>query len=122
MYPPSAPAPPPPELGGGADAGAAAPAGGTSGGGPGGATGRAITVLVLAIVGLVCCPLTAPIAWVMGQSELGAVRRGAAPAANESLAQIGMVLGILGTVLFGFFLLWIFAFGGLAALGVLLNQ
>lgn len=77
---------------------------------------------MLAIAGLVCCPLTAPIAWVMGQGELKAIQRGAAPVANQSLAQIGMVLGIVGTVLLAFGLLWIFAFGGLAAMGVLLNR
>src|SRR5687768_15122966 len=110
MQPPSAPSPPPPIYGGGAAGGAVGAATGS------GATGKAIAILVLAIVGLVCCPVTAPIAWVMGQSELAAVRRGAAPAANEALAQIGMVLGILGTVLFVFVLLWVFAFGGLAAL------
>lgn len=87
-----------------------------------GATGKAIAILVLAIVGLVCCPLTAPVAWVMGHQEIKAVQRGAAPAANHSLAQIGMVLGILGTVMLAFVMLWVFAFGGLAALSVLLNQ
>ena len=102
MYPPSSPDPPPPGYGGGA-------------------TGKAILILVLAIFGLVCCPVTAPIAWVLGQSELAAVRRGAAPKANEALAQIGMILGILGTVLFVFFLLWFFVFGGLAALSVMLH-
>lgn len=87
-----------------------------------GASGKAIAILVLAIVGLVCCPATAPVAWVMGQQEIRAVQRGEAPAANYSLAQIGMVLGILGTVMLAFGLLWIFAFGGLAALSVLLNR
>ena len=114
MYPPSSSDPPPPTYGGGAPSVA-----GTSGGG---ATGKAIVILVLGIFGLVCCPVTAPIAWVLGQSELAAVRRGAAPAANEALAQIGMVLGILGTLLFLFFLLWVFAFGGLAMLSVLLHS
>jgi hypothetical protein len=87
-----------------------------------GATGRAITILVLAIVGLVCCPLTAPVAWVMGRQEVKAVQRGEAPAANHSLAQIGMVLGIIGTVMLAFGLLWLFALGGMAALSVLLNR
>jgi hypothetical protein len=114
MYPPTSSDPPPPAYGGGPTGVGAASASG--------ATGKAIVILVLGIFGVVCCPVTAPIAWVLGQSELAAVRRGAAPAANEALAQIGMVLGILGTVLFVFFLLWIFAFGGLAALSVLLHS
>ena len=90
---------------------------------PGGsATGRATTVLVLAIIGLLCCPVTSPLAWWMGAQELKAIRRGESPQANQAAAQIGMILGILGTALFAFFLLWIFAFGGLAALSILLNQ
>ena len=101
-YPP--PAPPPP---GGA-------------GGP--ASGRATTVLVLAIIGLLCCPMTSPVAWWMGAQELKAIRRGESAAANQAAAQIGMILGILGSALLAFFLLWICAFGGLAALSILLNQ
>jgi hypothetical protein len=104
---PSSPPPPPPVLPGAVAAGA---------------SGKAVTILVLAIVGLVCCPLTAPVAWLMGHLELRAIRAGQAPAANQGLAQIGMVLGIIGSALFALGLLWIFAFGGLAALGVLLNQ
>lgn len=114
MYPPSPSDAPPPTYGGGAPSVGAPSAGG--------ATGKAIVILVLGIFGVVCCPVTAPVAWVLGQSELAAVRRGAAPAANEALAQIGMVLGILGTILFVFFLLWFFVFGGLAMLSVLLHS
>src|SRR5437016_2659665 len=104
MQPPAM-VPPPPGLPGGAPAA-----------GPEKATGKAIAILVLAVVGLVCCQLTAPVAWVLGQQELRAIARGEAPAANHSLAQIGMVLGILGTVLLAFGLLWVFAMGGLAAM------
>ncbi|HEV8630442.1 MAG TPA: hypothetical protein VGV61_09005 [Thermoanaerobaculia bacterium] len=86
------------------------------------ASGRAIAILVLAIAGLLCCPLTAPVAWVMGQMELKAVAAGTAPQANQSLAQIGMVLGILGSVLLAFGLLWVFLFGGLAALSVFFHR
>ena len=88
----------------------------------GGATGRATMVLVLAVVGLLCCPLTSPIAWWLGAQELAAIRRGESPAGNQAAAQIGMILGILGSALLAFFLLWIFAFGGLAALSLLLNR
>jgi hypothetical protein len=87
-----------------------------------GATSKGITILVLGIAGLVCCQLTAPVAWVLGHGELEAIQRGAAPVANQSVAQIGMVLGILGTVLLAFGLLWVFAFGGLAALSILRNR
>jgi hypothetical protein len=89
-------------------------------GGP--TTGRATTILVLSIVGLLCCPMTSPVAWWLGVQELGAIRRGDSPPANQAAAQIGMILGILGTGLLAFLLLWVFAFGGLAALSILLNR
>ena len=38
------------------------------------------------------------------------------------LQYCGMVLGVLGTVLLAFGLLWVFAFGGLAAMSVLLHS
>ncbi|HET9768711.1 MAG TPA: DUF4190 domain-containing protein [Thermoanaerobaculia bacterium] len=122
MYPPSAPPPPPDYAGGGtvATGGAGgAPPGATP---PGAATSKGIAILVLGIVGLACCQLTAPIAWVLGHQELKAIQAGMAPPANYALAQIGMVLGVLGTVLLAFGLLWVFAFGGLAVMSVLLNQ
>lgn len=100
--------------GGGATTGPGAGAGGTS--------GAATTVLVLAIVGLLCCPATSPVAWLLGARELAAIRRGESPVANQAPAQVGMVLGILGSALLAFLLLWVFAFGGLAALSILLNR
>jgi len=127
LYPPSAP-PPPPDYAGGGTAAAGGP-GSTQPGAtqpgptqPGAATGKGIAILVLGIVGLACCQLTAPVAWVLGHQELKAIRAGMAPPANYALAQIGMVLGVLGTVLLGFGLLWVFAFGGLAAMSLLLHS
>jgi hypothetical protein len=123
LYPPSAPPPPPDYTGGGAAAAggptSARPGAATA---PGAATGKGIAILVLGIVGLACCQLTAPIAWVLGHQELKAIQAGLAPPANYALAQIGMILGVLGTVLLAFGLLWMFAFGGLAAMGVLLHS
>jgi hypothetical protein len=96
--------------------------GAAAAGPPVAATSKGIAILVLGIVGLACCPLTAPVAWVLGRQELQAIRAGLAPPGNHALAQIGMVLGVLGTVLLAFGLLWVFAFGGLAALSGLLNH
>lgn len=56
-------------------------------------------VLVLGIVGLVLCQLTAPIASVMGRSELRAIAEGRRPPENQGLASAGRLLGIIGTVL-----------------------
>ena len=75
---------------------------------------RGVFALVLGIVGIVCCPLTGPIAWILGKQELNAIAAGRAPAAGEGLAKAGMILGIIGTVLMGFAFLWIVFWGGLA--------
>lgn len=70
--------------------------------------------LILGILGIVCCGLLAPVAWVMGSSELKAIKAGTSPAAGEGLAKAGMILGIIGTVLLVLTFLWIFFAGGLA--------
>ncbi|MCP4201604.1 MAG: DUF4190 domain-containing protein [bacterium] len=77
---------------------------------------RPTIILVLGILGVICCGLLAPVAWIMGSSELKAIRSGASPAAGEGLAKAGMILGIIGTVLLLLSLLWIFFAGGMAIL------
>ncbi|MBI4367094.1 MAG: DUF4190 domain-containing protein [Deltaproteobacteria bacterium] len=65
-----------------------------------GASGKAIAALVLGIVSLICCGfLTGIPAIFVGRSELNAIREGRSPAAGESVAKIGYILGIIGTVL-----------------------
>lgn len=82
-----------------------------------GASGRAITSLVLGILGLpICCPLVAPIAWFLGAAELKDIAGGAAPAAGEGVAKAGKILGIVGTALMLVWILWIFLWGGMAIL------
>jgi hypothetical protein len=71
---------------------------------------QAVLVLVLGIIGLVLCQLTAPIAWVLGRSELQAVAEGRRPPGDEGLANAGRILGIVGTVLLAFGILMLLAF------------
>jgi Domain of unknown function (DUF4190) len=94
------PPPPPPTLGP-----PAAPA-----------SREATTALVLGILGLVCCGLCAPFAWYFGQRELTAIRAGMSPKSGESLAMAGKILGIIGSILFLFGLIWVFFFGGMMLL------
>ena len=78
-------------------------------------TGNATLVLVLGIVGVVCCcyPL-GPVAWYLGKQELQGIAEGRIPAANEGTAKAGMILGMIGTALLVLSILWTFFFGGLA--------
>jgi hypothetical protein len=56
----------------------------------------ATTVLVLGIIGLFF-NILAPVAWVLGNQELEAIRAGRRPAAGESNATLGRILGMIGT-------------------------
>ena len=103
-------------------------AGGTfnSGGGPiapgGPSAGNSTLILVLGIVGLLCCNLLGPVVWYMGKQELQGIAEGRIMAANEGTAKAGMILGMIGTALLVFSILWIFFFGGMAILGAVFEQ
>ncbi|MGA1017791.1 MAG: DUF4190 domain-containing protein [Phycisphaerales bacterium] len=62
---------------------------------------RGALVLVLGILGIVfgCAPV-AVVAWVMGRSDLAKIDAGVMDPAGRGTTQAGMILGIVGTVLF----------------------
>ena len=62
-------------------------------------SGRSIASIVVGALGLVGLGILSPLAWLLGVHELNAIRRGVAPMAGRTLAQVGMVFGIIGTVL-----------------------
>lgn len=62
------------------------------------ASSRAILALILGILGLILCGVLSPFAWWFGAAELRDIKAGLAPYSGQSLAMIGMVLGIIGTV------------------------
>ncbi|CAM2880790.1 DUF4190 domain-containing protein [Skermania piniformis] len=59
---------------------------------------RATTVLVLGVVGLLCCGLCGPIAWVLGRRTLNEIERSGGAYGGSSQVRIGYVLGIITTV------------------------
>jgi uncharacterized membrane protein YjgN (DUF898 family) len=83
---------------------------------PQSSSSQAVWSLVLGILGIICCPILAPIAWWMGSSQLKAIRAGQGAAKGEGMAQAGMILGIIGTVLLVLSCIWVFMWGGLAIL------
>ncbi len=90
---------------------------------PESASSQAITALVLSLLGFVtCCHLLSPIAWYLGRQEQKAIREGRSPKAGESLAQIAVVAGIVGTLILVFFLFWLIFFGGWVVLTALANR
>lgn len=56
------------------------------------------TVLVLGILGLMLCQIFAPFAWVMGNKALAAIDAGRADPTERTNANVGRILGIIGTV------------------------
>jgi hypothetical protein len=87
---------------------------------PAGASGRAVTALVLGIVAFFCCHLTGPVAWILGAQERKAIRLGQSPATGDGYALAGMILGIVATAILAFGLImaviWLVAMGGFAIL------
>jgi len=55
--------------------------------------------LVLGILGLVLFGVLSPIAWWLGAAELRDIQSGLAPQSGQGLATAGMILGIIGTVI-----------------------
>lgn len=80
---------------------------------------RPMITLVLGIVGIICCGLAAPVAWYMGKQELAAIAAGQAAREGEQLAKVGMILGIIGSVLLVLTMIWFFFMGGMAVLSAL---
>ncbi|HVT15822.1 MAG TPA: DUF4190 domain-containing protein [Thermoanaerobaculia bacterium] len=81
------------------------------------ASTQAVIALILGILGVIpCCHIFAPVAWFLGATERTAIREGRSPKAGEGFATAGMILGIIGTCLLIFGLLWLFFWGGMAVL------
>ncbi|MCY2992615.1 MAG: hypothetical protein NTY19_32755 [Planctomycetota bacterium] len=56
-------------------------------------------ILTVGIAGLLCCMPLGIVAWVMGASDLKAIRAGTMDPAGQSMTQAGMVIGIISVVL-----------------------
>ena len=106
----STPPPPPPGDGGGY----AAPP--PMGGGGQIEHPKGMTVLILGILGLVCCSPLGIVAFVMGNNALKEIDAQPGRYSNRQIVQIGRILGIIAIVLLVLSLIWIVFFGGLAML------
>ncbi len=60
---------------------------------------KATTILVLAVLGLALCGILSPFAWSMGRKELKAVDAGRRDPSSRGIANVGRILGIIGTLL-----------------------
>lgn len=79
---------------------------------------RAITVLVLGIVSLVCCGFLGPVAWILGNRAVAEIDANPSVYGGRTQANVGRILGIVATVLLILGIIsWIviIALGGLSA-------
>ncbi|KPJ62197.1 hypothetical protein AMK68_05195 [candidate division KD3-62 bacterium DG_56] len=70
---------------------------------------RATTILVLGILGILCCAIVGIVAWVMGNNDLREMEAGRMDPAGRDMTNIGRILGMVAV---GLWILWIIlAFG-----------
>ena len=60
---------------------------------------RGVLILVLGILGIVCCFICGIVAWVMGNNDLKEMAAGAMDPEGRGLTQAGKICGIIGVVL-----------------------
>ena len=70
---------------------------------------QAVLVLVLGILGLVLCQLSAPVAWVMGNRVVAEIDASNGQLGGRSTANAGRICGIVGTCIIGLALLVVLA-------------
>jgi predicted Zn finger-like uncharacterized protein len=59
---------------------------------------RGAMVLTLGILSLVVCSPLGPVAWIMGNNDLAAMRAGRMDPAGQGTTQAGQICGIIGTI------------------------
>ena len=70
---------------------------------------KATTVLVLGILGIVLCGLIAPFAWVMGNQVIREIDASGGTMGGRANANAGRICGMIGTILIGVGVLFLFA-------------
>jgi hypothetical protein len=77
--------------------------------------GLAITSLVLGILSMICCGIVTGIpAVICGHIAIGRMKKDP-NLQGKGLAMAGLIIGYLGIVVSVFYLIYVFAFGGMAA-------
>jgi len=71
---------------------------------------QSTTILVLGILGLLCCGPLGIVAWVMGNNEIQAIDAGRRDPANRGTANAGRIVGIVATVFLAISVVWAILF------------
>jgi hypothetical protein len=84
---------------------------------PQGASGRAITAMILSIVALVSCgPFTSIPGLILGKLEMDAIQKGEASQAGATFAKVGFYMGLGVTALYCIALPLLFFLGALGGI------
>jgi len=60
---------------------------------------RGVLILVLGIIGIVCCFICGIVAWVMGNNDLREMAAGRMDREGQGLTQAGKICGMIGVIL-----------------------
>ena len=60
---------------------------------------RGTVVLILGILGIVCCTICGIVAWVMGNNDLREMAAGTMDASGRGLTQAGKICGMISVIL-----------------------
>ena len=60
---------------------------------------RGVLILVLGILGIVCCFICGIVAWVMGNNDMREIDAGRMDPAGRGLTQAGKICGMVGVIL-----------------------
>ena len=81
---------------------------------------RGVVILVLGIIGIVCCFICGIIAWVMGNNDLREMAAGRMDPSGEGLTKAGKICGMISVIIqiigFVIWLLMLLAGGGMVAI------
>ncbi len=59
---------------------------------------RGVVILILGILGIVCCVICGIIAWVMGKNDLREMAAGRMDPSGEGLTKAGKICGMIGVI------------------------
>jgi hypothetical protein len=77
---------------------------------------RGVLILILGILGIVCCFICGIVAWVMGNTDLQAMAAGQMDPAGEGMTKAGKICGMVGV---GLAVLTILIYGAIFAVAAL---
>lgn len=74
--------------------------------GTGGGSVNPTLLLVLGVLGILCCNILGPVTWVMSNNALATINAGGAPESERGTVNVTRILGIVGTGILVLSIFW----------------